>query len=477
VSPQDDETPDPAPETGPGPGPDSVEELRHELEAEKERIAALEAENAALLAAGVKAGSAGAVAAGRSARRSHRFWVAILLVIGTVLTPLTIVALFVKNQINDTDRYVQTVKPLATNAAIQAYVADDVANQLFERVDIKAYVEDALPRRADVLAGPLTSALQGFVRQAVQRILATDQFETLWVEANRLAHAQLVNILTGRKTGGVTATANGAVTVDLSEVTKLVEQQLESTGIDLFSKIPIASIGGKITVFRSNDLYKARSAFRILNTVAFVLPFLVLACFGGAIYLSKNRRRGFVASAIAFTLGSLLLALALFVARGAYLNAATGNGLPYDAAAAMYDTLVRFLHTSVRAATFFSAIVVISVFFAGPSRFAVWFRLRVRQGANWLGRQSDEAGWQWLAPNAFVVKRKKGLRIVVAVLAFLVAFRWKHPTPSIIVDIAIVTLVVLGVIEFFGREPLPDLPEKVRAGVSVGATPAPAAPA
>jgi hypothetical protein len=148
--------------------------------------------------------------------------------------------------------------------------------------------------------------------------------------------------------------------------------------------------------------------------------------------------------------------LALFVGRGAYLNAATGQDLPYDAAAAVYDTLLRSLHTSVRAVLFLSAIVVIAVFFAGPSRFSVWFRIRVRQGANWLGVQSDQAGWQWLAPNAFVVKRKRGLRIVVAVLAFLVLFRWDHPTPLVIFDIAVVTVLILGVIELFGREPIPE---------------------
>ncbi|MGZ6995085.1 MAG: hypothetical protein ACXVIM_07720, partial [Acidimicrobiia bacterium] len=162
---------------------------------------------------------------------------------------------------------------------------------------------------------------------------------------------------------------------------------------------------------------------------------------------------------------------ALFIGRGAYLNAATGNNLPYDAAAAMYDTLVRFLITSVRAATFFSLIVVIAVFFAGPSRFAVWFRMRVRQGANWLGAQSDQADWKWLAPNAFVVRRKKGLRIVVGVVAFLVLFRWQHPTPSIILYFALVAVFLLGVIEFFGREPIPDDPARRPAGLTAGATP------
>ncbi len=443
--------------TAPGPEPeqnaDSIAELREELEAEKQRIAALEAENAKLLAASGNGGDGDVAPTGR---KSHRFWVAVLLLVAMLLTPFTILAIFVKGQINDTGRYVSTVGPLAENPALQAYVADDVSNQLFERVDIKKYVEDALPKRADVLAGPLTSALQGFVRQAVERILRTQQFDQLWEEANRVAHSQLVNILSGNEDGTIAANANGAVTVNLSSVTKLVQEQLASTGIDLFSNIPIANVGGKITIFRSQDLYKARTALKVLDTLAFILPFVIIACFAGAVFLSRNRRLGFVGCAVAFALGAAILGLVLFVGRGAYLNAATGRDLPYDAAAAVYDTLLRSLHTSVRAVLFLSAIVVIAVFFAGPSRFSVWFRIRVRQGANWLGVQSDQAGWRWLAPNAFVVQRKRGMRIVIAVLAFIVLFRWDHPTPVVIFDIAVVTVLVLGIIELFGREPVPE---------------------
>jgi hypothetical protein len=450
VSPGDPEAPKPADD-------ESVERLRQELEAEKRHIAALEVENAALLAARVDIGDEAATP--KSARRSHRFWVAILLVVACLLTPLSIIALFVKNEIGDTGRYVQTIKPLSSNPAIQAYVASDVSDELFARVDIKKYVKEALPKRADPLAGPLTSALQTFVQAAVLRVLQTDQFQTIWIDANRLAHSQLVNVLTGQKSGTVAATSNGAVTINLSEVSRQVQAQLESSGIDLFSSIPISSIGGKITVFQSDDLYRARSGFKILNTLAFVLPFVILGCFIGVIYLSKSRRKGFVSSAIAFALGAVILAVVLAVGRGLYLNAATSNNLlPYDAAAAMFDTLVRFLHQSVRAVLFFSVIVIVAVFFAGPSRFAVWFRTRVRQIANWLGHETERAGWEWLAPNELIVRRKNRLRIAVAVVAFLILFRWNHPTASVVVYVALITLILLALIEFFGREPLPEEP-------------------
>jgi chromate transport protein ChrA len=448
----------------------SVARLRERLEAERRRIEALEAENAALLAARAEARGRPKAPGGR---RSHRFWVALLLVLATILTPVAIVAIFLKNEIGSTDRYVQTVEPLSSNPAIQAYVADDVSDELFARVDIKKYVKDALPKRADPLAGPLTSALQTFVRTAVLKIIETDQFQSLWADANRVAHAQLVNVLTGDESGTVSASKNGAVTIDLSAVTKQVQQRLQASGIDLFSSIPIANIGGKITLFESDDLYKARSGFKILNTLGFVLPFVVLACFGGAIYLSKSRRKGFVASAICFAIGGLILGLSLTVGRAAYLNAATSNHLPYDAAAAAFDTLVRFLRQSVRAVLFLSVIVVVAVFFAGPSRFAVWYRTRVRQGANWLGQESDAAGWDWLGSNGFVVRRKNGLRIAVATVAFLVLFRWKHPTPMVILEFALAVLVLLALVEFFGREPFTDGPATIPTG-SGAPPPAPA---
>ena len=358
-------------------GDPSIDALQAELDADRRRIAALEAENAALVAA---ANPTRADTTARGTRRTHHFWVALLLVVGMLLTPVSIVALWLNNQVTDSGRYVQNVKPLSSNAAIQSYVSDNITTELFARVDISKYVKEALPDRAQVLAGPLTTALQSFVREATLRIIQTDQFQKLWVQANRVAHAQLVDVLTGKETAGVSTTRNGEVQIDLSSVAKLVSDQLQSTGIDLFARIPASDIGGKITLFQSNDLYKARRAVSILNTLAYVLPFVVFGAFGGAIYLSRSRRRGFVLAAAAFTIGALLLAIFLFVARGLYLDAATNKDFPFDAAAAVYDTLVRFLDTAVRAVLTFSIVVLITVFFAGPSRFATWFRCACRLG-------------------------------------------------------------------------------------------------
>jgi hypothetical protein len=388
-------------------------------------------------------------------RHKHRFFVALLLVLGTVLTPITIVALFVNTEITDTGRYVQNVKPLASDPAIQAFVADDVTRRLFAEVDVEQYVQEVLPDRAQSLTGPLTGALRNFVHETTLRVLQSSQFQDIWVAANRAAHKALVAVVTGKEDGAVAAAQNGTVSIDLSKVAQQVQQRLEDSGLDVFSRIPIARISGQIPVFQSKDLYKIRRATRALDTLAFVLPILVFASFGGAIFLSQSRRRGFVSAALGFTLGALVLALLLNVARSVYLDKATSADLPYDAAAAVYDTLVRFLRTSVRAALMLSIVVVVAVFFAGPSRVALWFRGHVRSTASWLGAQSDRAGWRWLSAPGWVVGHKGALRIGVAVVAFVILFQWDHPSPAVIFWAAVITLAALAIIEFFGREPVP----------------------
>jgi hypothetical protein len=393
-------------------------------------------------------------------RRGHRILAALLLVIGALLTPVTITTLFLHTQITDTGRYVQTVEPLASDPAVQAYVADTITNRLFTDTDVAAYVRQVLPERAQPLVGPLTSALKSFTHEATLRVLESKQFQTVWVAANRAAHAQLVNVLTGSKSSsGAIQSSNGAVTVDLSAIGTEVKKSLESTGIKAFSKIPTDKIAGKITVFQSKDLYRARRAVGFLDRMAFVLPILVLGCLGGAILLSRNRRRGFIAAAIAFMLGALLLAVGLATGRGIYLDAATKGGLPRDAAAPVYDTLVRMLHTSLRAVLAFSIVVVLAAFLSGPSRLAVAFRDRVRRSASWLGGESDRAGWGWLGASGFVEHHKRVLRIAIAVVAFAVLVLWNRPTPMVVFWIGVGTLLVLAIVEFFGR----DAPRRVES--------------
>src|SRR5205823_3129177 len=110
-----------------------------------------------------------------------------------VLTPLAGLSIWMNNQITKTDRYERTIKPLASDPAIQSAISTKLTSALFDNVDVAAKAQQALPPRAQFLAGPLASGLRNFTQQAVQRFLESDQFQKLWLEINLRAHKQLVN--------------------------------------------------------------------------------------------------------------------------------------------------------------------------------------------------------------------------------------------------------------------------------------------
>src|SRR3979411_313366 len=107
--------------------------------------------------------------------RWRRAVVAMIVTVSVVLVPLAGLSVWVRNLVLDTNHYVDTVAPLATNKAITDVVAKRATNRLFQQVDVEARAKDALPDRAQFLAGPISSGVQTFVHAAAARALATEQ--------------------------------------------------------------------------------------------------------------------------------------------------------------------------------------------------------------------------------------------------------------------------------------------------------------
>src|SRR5947207_1542548 len=104
--------------------------------------------------------------------RWRRALVATLVIVSVVLVPLAGLSIWVRNLVLDTNHYVDTVAPLAKNRAITDVVAKRATDRLFQEVDVEAEAKDALPERAQFLAGPLSSGVQTFAHTAVERALA-----------------------------------------------------------------------------------------------------------------------------------------------------------------------------------------------------------------------------------------------------------------------------------------------------------------
>ena len=369
-----------------------------------------------------------------------------LVALGSLLVPVSILGVWLHNQVTNTDRYVATVTPLASDPDIQAAIANRVTNTLYDQVDVPAEVKSVLPEQAGFLATPIASGLRTVVHEIVLRIVQSDQFATLWVAANRFAHKQVVDVLTSDKA------PKGAVVIDLTGVAKAATSKLESAGLPLFDRISSGSSQRKLEfeVFRSDDVANIQSSFKLFEKIATILPWLTILILAAAVFVAPNRRRGLVWAASGFTIGAALILIGLTVGRSIYL-AALPRGTSRPANEAFFDTLTRFVRSGTRTVVAVGLVVLLAALIFGPSGPAVGIRRFFSRITGRLGAQAGEHGAD-LGPVGVWVGRNIGaLRIAVAVLAAAVLILWSGLTAAVVLWVAIIAVLVLAVIEVIGR--------------------------
>jgi hypothetical protein len=443
------------------PGADLSAEERAELEQLRAEVATLRSQ---ATAAAVPSETVVVVPARRPRHRWRSVVATLLIVIGCILAPLSVVAVWAKNQVTNTDRYVATVTPLASDPAIQNAVADKITAEIFARLDVQQITNQAVDALAErglpplvatqlhALSGPLSSGVQSFVRTEVGKVVASDAFADAWVTANRAAHQALVAALTGQTGEGVTI-ANNTVSINLGPFIEVVKQRLVERGFDLANRIP--DINPSFTIVQSDAIGQAQAAMSLLVTVGNWLPVVVLILFVLGVYVAKGHRRALLGVGLGLAGSMVALALGLALFRAFYLNTLPAGILNRDAAGSFYDTLVRFLRLGLRTVLVFGLIVALGAFLTGRSVTAVRIRTALGSGIASLRGGAERAGFRTGPVGAWVYRYKRVLQFVVLGIAALVLVFWDRPTGKVIIVLALCVLVVLAIIEFLGRPPSP----------------------
>ncbi len=382
------------------------------------------------------------------APRWRRWTAGFLIVLSCILAPLSVVSIWLRNQLLNTDRYVETVAPLASNPAVIDTAATQITNALFDNIDVQKVIEDAAPPRLDFLAAPLASGLRTVVDRAAVRILSSDQFDTIWKNANRRAHARLVKVLTGQ---GSIQTENGRVVLDLSSVVDTVRADLDGRGIKIFDRIPANKALVQLSFLDAKQIDKVRSGTKLLEQLAWLLPILSLACLGGGLALSSNRRRSLIRWGIGTAVAVAAIGAGVAIGRSIYLDAVTSPSLPHDTAAAVFDTLVRFLRYGIRLVIAVALVVALAAWLTGPSRAATGIRTTARRIVSGAGDSAGAHGATFGAFGAWVARYRTGLRVAAVFLALVTLLLWGQPRGGTVLLLAILLLIVLALIEFVGR--------------------------
>jgi len=372
--------------------------------------------------------------------RWRRILCGVLVVLVCILAPVSVLAVWTRNTLLNTDQYVDTVGPLAQDADVQQAVADRLVLEFSKNVDVEQEVQNALPEKAAFVAPFVAQGINQFVGNATLKLLETDQFQSLWDGINRRAHDKVVAVLTGNEGGRVT-TKNGEVTIQLGPIAEKVQGALSKVGVDIFSG---TTTKPELVLFKSEELTKIQGAVDLLDQVAIWLPILMLVLLITAIAISPNRRRTVLRTAIGIAIGMALLLVIFNVARSFYLDAGFKNK---DAAGAAYDQILSFLRLSARTALAVAIVVAIGAWLAGPGRLAT----RIREGVKRLSSGGESQAIEQSSVGRFVSGHKTALRAVVIGFALLLLILLARVTPLTVLIIALVVVLGLVIIEILGR--------------------------
>ncbi len=410
--------------------------------------------------------------AGRENAPRHRLsWRApvavLLIVVGCILAPVSVLAVWTASQVADTNRYVANVAPLINDPAIQRALTDKITSEIVTEIDVPALTSQAaaalnqrgLPRAASLLqglSGSLASGVEGFVHGQIAKIITGPRMSAAWAQANRLAHQQIVKALSGQGPSSVSV-QNGQVTLDLAPLITVAKQDLVARGLTAASKIPV--VHKTFALFPSKDLVKAQAAYRLINGLKIVLPILTLVLLGLGVWIARGHRRALIGAALGFSASMLVLGAGLLIGRGIYLNSVPAGVLPADAAAAAFDILVRFIRTALRTLLVVGLVVAAGAFLTGPSVTAVRVRSWFSSGLGRIRHSGESAGLRTGPVGRWTYAHRRALRIGAVALAAIVFVFWGHPTALVVVLIVVLLLVVLGLIELIGRPPVPSEPD------------------
>jgi hypothetical protein len=347
-------------------------------------------------------------------------------------------------QIQDTDKYVETVTPLSYDDDIANAVSIRLTDRLFEEVNVEQQIEEALPDEGSFLAGPLTGRLQDFTQETARDVIKSDAFNKIWVEANRVTHSAITGLILGE--GDVLKSEEGKVVLDLNPVVAEVKQKLSEAGVDIFDNVSSGDIDLEYTLAESQGLADVQDAVGTLELLSWVLPFIVLACWVAAVWLSTNRRKTVLYMSIGLSLSMVVLMLVMTIGRSSLLDAISSAGGSTAAASALYDTLLRDPLSVTRWLFVIGFIVAAVSWLVWPADFMVRARAGIRKWAESLSNNKV------LGPIIeWIARHQRGLQIAGLFVILLVLVWMDWPSFATVLILGLIMVIYLAAVEGLGR--------------------------
>ena len=403
-------------------------------------VAALEAERDAL---------AEEVEVLRAPKRRKRRVRGVLAVVGVFLSCVLILAtclgVFARRSFLKTDNFSNRAGSLIDDPGVQTALSAYLTDQLNQLIDPEQVLQDALPDRAQILAIPLSGAIEGFIGDQVTTFVASDTFAQLWKTAITTAHSEVVRVLEGETP--LLEESEDHIVINLIPVingvlAQIGEQSPEVLGrsVDLptvtVDELPDAArvaiedaLGvtlddnfGTITVYDDGALSAAQEAVSLTNKLFWVLVVLVPLALAATLGISPRRRRTLLQLSVGVVLSMVLIRRLVFVFQEELLGyVRIESNVP--AVKATSETFLDPLTTGALWVGIGALVIAAIALLTGPYPWAV----RLRRGLVGAGRtvvngSQDPATVEWVRAN--VDRLRIGGAVVGLVLLWWLDLSW-----------------------------------------------------
>src|SRR5918995_4999373 len=188
-----------------------------------------------------------------------------LVALASVLAYVAILAIWTDRQVLNTDNFARASSEMLERPVVRARVAAFLVDELYANVDVEAEIRNALPERAQPLAGPAAGALRNFAERAANEVLSRPRAQEAWEDANRSAHELLIKVLEGG--GPILSTTGGVIVLDLKE---LVTELEERTGVGGRVADGLPADAAQIEVLQSDELELAQTAYTAVGALPII---------------------------------------------------------------------------------------------------------------------------------------------------------------------------------------------------------------
>lgn len=300
-------------------------------------------------------------------RRKALVWVVVVL--AAVFLLVSSLTIWIERQVLDTDNWVETSGQLLEDESIRELTADALVEAVFENANVQDQLAETLPEEFRPLAPQATALAQNLATDAAERLLALPQTQTLWEEANRTAHEQLVAVLREENTETFDV-SGGTITLDLAPLAERLASQ-----IGVQAELPEGA--AQVTLVESGELDAAQTGVQILDFLSVFIFLVVIALLALAVWLATGIRREMLRN-IGWTwvIVGILLLIVQRVAGDALIESIT-NAQTLEAGEAVWDIGTRLLRELGWAIVAYGLAAVVAAWIAGPSRWAIALRAAV----------------------------------------------------------------------------------------------------